>query len=312
MIVARAPGKVVLWGEYAVLVGAPAAVLAVNRHAVCKVGESSAFRFITSGFAAPAAQFERRPAHPPTDRPAALLAWHVLDAIGWQRVGPSAFHLGSDAFYCKGRKLGLGSSAALCVALEGAVARLLDEAPSFARALRAHRRFQDGRGSGIDVAAAFLGGALRFQDGQAEPLDGALPELCFLWTGEGASTARHLHRFAAYLDRRRRGALETLGQCSQRLCQAPAAAAVREYVGALKRLDRDAGLGIYSPAHLRAERLASRYNLAYKPCGAGGGDIGAVFAESADGLREFKAAAAAAELTILNLETQPNGIEVRA
>ena len=37
MIAFTAPGKVVLWGEYAVLEGAPALVMAVNRLARCTV-----------------------------------------------------------------------------------------------------------------------------------------------------------------------------------------------------------------------------------------------------------------------------------
>lgn len=306
----RAPGKVVLWGEYAVLAGAPAAVLAVNRQVVCEVRSSSTHRFAARGFKAPAVQFERPPTHPPKDRPAALLAWHVLGAVGWERVGPAAFLCDSSAFYHQGRKIGLGSSAALCVAMEGLCAHLAGEAPDFRRAREAHRRFQGGQGSGIDVAAAFFGGALRCQDGRALPLRPALPAWRILWTGEGASTPRQLGRFTAYLDRVGLGALDDLGSRSERLCDAPSVNALREYASALKRLDAAADLGIFTAAHRRAEQCANRYNLAYKPCGAGGGDVGAVFAESPHRLQEFEEAAAAAGLTILNLEIAEHGVEV--
>ena len=312
MAFGRAPGKVVFWGEYAVLAGAPAAVAAVNRHAVCKLGASTRHRFATCGFEAPAVEFERPATHPPLDQPAALLAWHVLNAVGWERVGPASFLLDSQAFFHKGGKIGLGSSAALCVAVESACAHLAGEAPNFRRSLEAHRRFQGGQGSGIDVAASFFGGALRFQEGRAAPLRLSLPPWRILWTGEGASTPQRLGRFSAYLKRGEPRALDALGACSERLCEAPAPDVVREYAGALKRLDEAAGLGLFTPAHRRAERLASRYNLAYKPCGAGGGEIGAVFAGAANRLDEFSEAAAAAGLTILNLEISRHGVEVRA
>ena len=41
MIVARAPGKLVALGEYAVLDGAPAVVLALDRYAEIEVAESA-------------------------------------------------------------------------------------------------------------------------------------------------------------------------------------------------------------------------------------------------------------------------------
>ncbi|MCZ0943687.1 MAG: hypothetical protein OXJ53_11580 [Gammaproteobacteria bacterium] len=311
MIVGRAPGKAVLWGEYAVLAGAPAAVLAVDRQAVCELTPSADYCFIASGFDAPEAEFRHLPRNPPEAAPAALLAWQVLNTFDGRGLRPGTFRMGTDAFYAKGRKLGLGSSAALCVAVEGACARWLGEAPRYQRALAAHRRFQGGRGSGIDVAAAFFGGALRFQDGEAQPLVAALPQCRFVWTGEGADTGRYIDRFAAYLNGGDTLALDRLAEQSERLCRAPSLDALNGYAQALRQLDRAAGLGIYTAAHRRADSLAKVYKLAYKPCGAGGGDIGAVFAESPGQFAEFEAAAGAAGLTVLDLEAAPHGIEIR-
>jgi len=311
VIVGRAPGKAVLWGEYAVLAGAPAVVLAVDRQAICELTPSAAYRFSASGFEAGEAEFRRLPRNPPHAAPAALLAWHVLKAFEGEALSPGTFRLGTDAFYSKGRKLGLGSSAALCVAVEGACARWLGEAPRYQRALTAHRQFQGGRGSGIDVAAAFFGGALRFQDGEAQPLTAALPECRFVWTGVGADTGGHIDRFTAYLNGGDTLALDRLAERSERLCQEPSLDALNDYAQALRQLDRAAGLGIYTAAHGRAESLAKVYKLAYKPCGAGGGDIGAVFAEAPGQFAEFEAAAGAAGLIVLDLEAAPHGIEIR-
>ena len=311
MIAGRAPGKAVLWGEYVVLTGAPAVVLAVNRYAVCELTPSAAYRFIASGFEAPEAEFRSLPSEPPEAEPAALLGWHVLRAFEGRACRPATFQLDTRAFHSQGRKLGLGSSAALCVAIEGACARWLGEAPCHERALRAHRQFQGGRGSGIDVAAAFFGGTLRFQAGKVQRQDAGLPECRFVWTGRSADTGRHLDRFAAYLKGGDTRALDQLAEGSERLCQAPSLEALHDYAEALQGLDRAAGLGIYSAGHRRAEALAKVQKLAYKPCGAGGGDIGAAFAESSAQFVGFEAAAEKAGLTVLDLEVAPHGNEIR-
>lgn len=311
MIVGRAPGKVVLWGEYAVLAGAPAAVLAVNRYATCELMPSTTYRFIAMGFEAPEAEFSQLPADPPHAEPAALLAWQVLRAFAGSALSPAKLRLDTAPFHSQGRKLGLGSSAALCAAIEGACAHWLGEAPNYERALNAHRQFQGGRGSGIDVAAAYFGGALRFQDGKAQRLSAALPECRFVWTGRSADTGRGIDRFAAYLKGGDTRALDRLADCSEALCRAPCLDALHDYARALRRLDQSAGLGIYTDAHRRAEALAKVYKLDYKPCGAGGGDVGAAFGGSAGQWDEFEAAAGSSGLTVLNLEAAPHGIEIR-
>ena len=311
MIVGRAPGKAVLWGEYAVLTGAPAVVLAVNRRAVCELTPSRVYRFIVGGFEAPEAEFGSLPAKAPRAEPAALLGWHVLRAFDGEAIPPAIFRLDTSAFHSEGRKLGLGSSAALCVAIEGACASWLEQAPRFGRALDAHRAFQGGRGSGIDVAAAFFGGALQFQAGKAQPLAADLPECRFIWTGGSTDTGERIDRFAAYLKGGDTRALDQLAARSECLCQAPGLDALHQYVEALRRLDQDAALGIYSEGHQNADALAKSQKLAYKPCGAGGGDIGAVFAETPGQFADFESAARAAGLTVLDLEAVSHGIEIR-
>ncbi|NIR97720.1 MAG: hypothetical protein GWN54_10245, partial [Gammaproteobacteria bacterium] len=67
------------------------------------------------------------------------------------------------SFQDGGHKLGIGSSAAICTAVYGAFCELLGVGPSLTDALAVHRSLQSGSGSGIDVAAAYLGGSLRYQ-----------------------------------------------------------------------------------------------------------------------------------------------------
>lgn len=346
MIVASAPGKVVLWGEYAVLEGAPAVVLAVNRYARCKlqaagrmpeqdaaaqapaaaprgvrgdagqmpnrrgIRPASRWRFIAQGFNAPVAEFEQLPASPPSE-PGATLAWHVLRQFDAADLPPISLCMDTRAFFAGERKLGLGSSAALCVALEGAWAALAGGEPDYARALNAHRQHQGNRGSGIDVAASFFGGSLRLQDARPEPCPDALVHRCFIWVGEAAQTATKLDGFRAYLRRGERTALAALAQCSEQLCDRPSLPRLAAYAQALKGLDEAARLGIYSTPHLALEQLADSQGLIYKPCGAGGGDLGMAVAASARRLAPFKAAAKAAGFAILNLRMAERGIRWR-
>ena len=133
-MIARAPGKVVLSGAYAVLHGAPAIVTAVSR-------------YVTAN----------------TSRPAAFVTPEVCAALGdhpapWFDAGP--LREGD-------RKLGLGSSAAIVVASLGALHGAREPGIEvgalrravFEPALRAHAAAQGG-GSGVDVATSVHGGTL--------------------------------------------------------------------------------------------------------------------------------------------------------
>jgi hydroxymethylglutaryl-CoA reductase len=136
-VTARAPGKLFVTGAYAVLEGHPAVVLAVDRYAHAKLVEAGAG----------------------STRPEVLAVAKRLDA--------DAPAVDVSSLEARGRKLGLGSSAAAAVAAAGAILVGRGEdlgEPSVRRqvldiALRAHRDVQP-RGSGGDVAAAALGGAV--------------------------------------------------------------------------------------------------------------------------------------------------------
>ena len=97
-----------------------------------------------------------------------------------------------------GPKLGLGSSAALAAALAAALSDAAASAGDLYRtAAVAHRHFQDGKGSGVDVAAAVHGGVIgyRMEPPQVERLewpDGL--HFALLWSGRPASTADKLAR----------------------------------------------------------------------------------------------------------------------
>ena len=154
-VTASAPGKVVLSGEYAVLDGAPAVAMAVDRRAVASVSDNATneCRVVTEGFES-----------------SGDARYRIVEAVCGARPAGRDFTLDTAAFIVDGRKLGIGSSAALTVAL---VAALQQGRDIFQDALQAHRRFQRGAGSGVDVAAAVTGGLIEYcmQDCRVERLD---------------------------------------------------------------------------------------------------------------------------------------------
>jgi len=331
-----APGKVVLWGEYAVLAGAPALVMAVDRYAVCELTVPAAaapittaatlgWRFSSAGFVSADLDISRQaltaPGPPPATS-AARIAWEVLKAHDTGALPESAsINIDTSGFYQDQAKLGLGSSAAVCVALYGALCELLHIQPSFDGAAATHHRLQGGSGSGIDVAAAYFGGLQRFQRRPDQPAAAAaaiepvtLPRaLCvgFVWAGYSSSTPEHLQRFARWRERGDLAPLEALTRASAALFEpGELTSRLQHYTRCLGALDQAANLSVYGPAHVELDQLAAGGGVVYKPCGAGGGDIGAAFSYDQRALDTFMDSARARGYTRIKLETAAHGIQV--
>jgi phosphomevalonate kinase len=259
---ARAPGKVVISGAYAVLEGAPAIVAAVDRYAVADT--ALAPNFVTD---------------------------EVEAALG---AGPVPW-IDASALREGGRKLGLGSSAAILVASLGAVELARDPAldrPAliarvFGPALSAHARAQGG-GSGVDVASSTYGGviAARRTPTGLDVSEVRLPDevsIEILVAPDSAST-RDLIRSVRALEARDPVAfaglfgaqVEASERAAAALSRADAAAfiaALSDQERALSALGRAAGANIVTPELERLAEAARRVGAAALPAGAGGGDI---------------------------------------
>jgi len=328
---ARAPGKVVLWGEYAVLAGAPAMVMAVDRYAECTVqvhgdgasaGQDPDWHFMSKGFPSTPSRLTRFALideNSPDPGSPAHLAWHVLAALDTAELPEAgSVEIDTSGFYQNGHKLGVGSSAAVCVALYGAFCALLGVATDIAQIAAIHHRLQGRLGSGIDIAAAYFGGLQRFErpegaaDARVSPA--GLPDglqVGFVWTGHSAQTTTHLQRFAAWRARGSSTELDALIEAARQLFEADDwLSCLRCYVGRLQQLDGAAGLGIYDTTHSALDRLATAGGVVYKPCGAGGGDIGAAFSFEPGALERFMTTARSRGFTPVRLETAAHGIQV--
>lgn len=335
-IVASAPGKLVLLGEYAVLEGAPALVLAVDRRAQATLtaSDDDTWHVVSPTLDLEASLRVAANGIAWTADPSPQLAWlaTLFARLPWLQDSPACrVELASDHFHLDHAgtriKLGLGSSAALTVALLGALHALAGKpAPSLAECVDCHRVIQHGRGSGIDVAASLKGGLSRFQidPGQvprAEPL--ALPDglhwRC-VFSGKPASTESMLATVADWHERNPEGygrRMHELATISSRGVDAVAhsdaatfLSSLHAYAHTLAGLGEASGADIASPEHRKLEAIAADCGCVYKSCGAGGGDVGITFAVDDLRLREFEARVLRAGFPVIGLETDPRGLAI--
>jgi phosphomevalonate kinase len=313
---ASAPGKLILTGEYAVLDGAPALVIAVDRRAIARI-RAGAPRGSSPFLLAVAHELATR--RGATD-PAALAAFEIA--------------VDSSAFYDGLIKLGLGSSAAvavsataLAIGATSAVGIDLGEVLTIASAAHASAQAARGaRGSGADIAAAVHGGTIVFTAGRVDRKSwpSSVRVLPF-FTGASADTPTLIARVTAARTERRTevdAALTAVGDASRAACvaiSAPADLAATAVIGAialaaaaLDRLATATQLDLV-PDCVRAARSAmSRFGGTAKTTGAGGGDVAfAVIPATAD------AAAATRSLVEagcrpLPLSVDETGVDLRA
>jgi phosphomevalonate kinase len=296
-VVASAPGKIVLSGEYAVLAGAPAVCMAVTRRVVAAVAESTdgECHVTTPGFAGAG-------------------SLNVVKAVYGDVLPASTIKLDTRAFSLAGRKIGLGSSAALTVALMAARTNSVDV---FTDALAAHREFQGGTGSGIDVAAAVHGGFFEYEMATRNTQALSWPvglHMRVLWTGVPVSTSAKLEQLAGQEARPSRGALLLAAGRMAAAWRSSAANKILSeytaYISALRRFSVDHELGIFDAGHDEMTDAAMANNLVYKPAGAGGGDIGILFGRDAAELDAFVAQHADPVQGVVSCELDRDGVRL--
>jgi phosphomevalonate kinase len=287
----------VLSGAYAVLSGAPALIAAVDRYVVADSGRPSEF-----------------------DAP------EVRAAIG-EKAAP---WFDASALRADGKKLGLGSSAAIVVASLAALE--LDRTPGlddetlcarvYERARSAHRAAQGG-GSGVDVASSAHGGVLaarRTRAGQLELNRARLPQkISFeVWADQtAAATPEFLARIRELAIRDARlhdqritaqaAAAEAALDAATRDHAADFVAAIQLQIAALSALGEAAGIAIVTRAHAELATLAAQQKAAFLPAGAGGGDV-AYFVGTSAPEPAFGVRARALGLTKLELRLGARGV----
>lgn len=329
-----APGKLFLLGEYAVLGGAPALLTAVNQRVIVHAKEATSWTLTAEGIGVDALELGPHGALPvdlsePVAQRLALVDFvrdHV--ARSYDSPGPALeLRIDSSSFQNDGHKLGLGSSAAVAVALTAALCSArggeLELDTVFSLAEAAHKAAQGGSGSGGDVATSVHGGVMTYsRHGTAMPI--VVPvewptELTVfaVSTGSGSSTVELVGRVNDYQSRDPGGFrldLERLARLAESATEALASPAtfltlVDDYFHALESLDHHSGAGIVTPRHHEFRTLAAASGAVFKPSGAGGGDLGLVFAKLG-GAETLHSAFTEAGAHVIPLPTSSDGVRV--
>jgi len=258
-MIACAPGKVVISGAYAVLHGAPAIVSAVDLYVRADSKKKS--DFVT---------------------PEVRVALHHEEAPCFD----------ANALRRDGRKVGLGSSAAILVASIAArhpelVTRDPKRRELFQRALVAHREAQGG-GSGCDVLASVYGGTsvARMRDSDLDRSAVSLPGDLHveLWVAPStASTSQMLSKVRALAETRpteHEHLMTDLTSAAEAAAEAvndgDSEAFLQALTGqreGLTELGQAAGIAIVTKQVQALASRAAETQSVVIPAGAGGGDI---------------------------------------
>jgi phosphomevalonate kinase len=297
-----APSKLFLCGEYAVLWGGAARVLAVGprAEALVRAREDRTVELLTSegrllgistplgvrwdGEVTPGVHFAAR-ALDVTYRAHGRESLGLSLALAPSRLGPG------------GSKLGTGSSARTAVLAVEAAAGVLGVKSALPLALVAHAEAQLGKGSGADVVASSVGGLVRYRRWAVEqvlskdrpllvalkdvgPVDvvrtGLSPDfLSYAFAGQSAATPGMIAEAERTLDQKARAAFvaesDVLGDAFEDALRGESFAAVREACEALQQLLASLGK-VVTPALERILALARSAASTGKVSGAGGGD----------------------------------------
>jgi phosphomevalonate kinase len=278
------PGKVMLAGEYAVLLPhEPCLVAGVERRLFVEATPAERWS-ATSG----AVRWVEGEPVPPE---LSFVVTAITEARKRFPISPQHLHT-SDELHEGELKLGLGGSAAVTVGATFAVVpRAVSRDVLWAMADDVHRAQQGGKGSGADVAASVHGGVIRYtsRPREAAPLV-VHPDvrLLLVWTGASAKTAPRLMIWSE-LVAQQPAAIRTFAKLSREAVEALERGLttgdrelIRGGIGqarsALRGLEAISGIDIETePLRLAAE-VAWKAGAAGKLSGAGGGDCAIVLA----------------------------------
>ncbi len=280
---ASAPGKLFLVGEYAVLEGGPALLVPVKQRAKVTIEASNSSQVISHTTTVEKHSPEEALQHYP------LLQATMTELGCLEQLQNAQLSLDTSEFFNRGVKLGLGSSAALTAALVKLFQPDATANERLAKAFRCHLAFQNGIGSGADIALAAMDETIVFQRGES-PIPVVLPDdlhMLAIWSGEPASTTGYVaavnrwrkqnpDAYHSHINDLRNTAIECIYALEKNDSQR-VLARIEQYDRHLERLSSVSGVNFYNQAHLEMRKKVELAHCAYKPSGAGGGDYGIAY-----------------------------------
>ena len=349
----KVPGKMILLGEYAVLEGAGALVMAVDRYVNVSVQDSPEaddfqintnlnhtsfhFRIDKSGMIHP---------HPSESEGVIKkmnFACQAVEAICIQLVdcgviiSPFSIKINTEQFYLENyQKLGLGSSAAVIVAIIVALSRyhqaekkvFANDEELFDLCFKTHVLAQGNRGSGIDVAASVFGGIVEYLMPQScndttaqfhlyKSLHTGL-YLVPIWTGISTSTRSLLAKVDYFRSENPvefELIMDKMIDLSNKGCDAfkkeeihSFLDIVHEYYQVLLKFTQRSAIPVISEIHKNIADIVHDSGGIYKPSGAGEGDLGIAFCDSLDKLKVIKDRLKQNQFETLSLSISKSGI----
>jgi len=280
----RVPGKVMLSGEYAVMLGGMAFMMPISRHI-----EVDEIDLVPDKPYSPVVQMAIKY---PIPEVAKFEQKHGRSHI---KINPGGFLTTTADGYPV--KLGLGLSAAEAVAV---VALRFERAGKpwqqhrklvFKYALEIHREIQKGLGSGADVAACAFGAPLVYYlkrnrpqiDLVKSPKHDNCPPMVLVWTGRPANTREMIEKFMAWAKEDKvatKRLLPNLVKASDILARSWLVAspinlynAIDIFGLAMQECAEAAGIKYRLELHHELESWARKKGGRAKPTGAGGGDM---------------------------------------
>jgi phosphomevalonate kinase len=336
-----APSKLFLCGEYAVLWGGAARVLAVGPRgsALVRARDDRTVELVTSEARLVGVSTPLGVRWDGAVTEGVHFAARALDVVyrahGRESLGLS-LALAPSLLGPEGKKLGTGTSARTVVLAVEAAAGVLSVKPALQLALLAHAEAQEGRGSGADVAASQVGGLVRYRRWPVEqllsrdrPLTVALKDagpvdvvrtglqpgfLSYAFAGESAATPGMIARAEATLDEKGRPAFvresDLLGEALEDALRTGSFSALREACEGLQQLLASLG-AVVTPALQRILSLARSTDSTGKVSGSGGGDGCLLLSPDAESQRRLLETLRARDIHASALALEP-GVRLEA
>lgn len=343
----------VLIGEYAVLEGAPALVTAVDRFARVTIRSANLRHFLLSvpglGVSSVPLVIDKQGCRIQSQPHIADGLKETLDSIigafefadstvnqKFKKLHPAEIYLDISDFFRGPRqiKLGLGSSAAMTVALLTGLLQFsdanspLDSFEMFDNSLKVHRKTQGHLGSGVDIAASVFGGILRYiiydkdTPGTVAIKRLSMPSDLYtqcIWTGKPASTRsllQQMYRFKQQSPSEYHGLMMALRQLSGAGCAAfykkdteHFLKIIKEYYQLLLKITQKSRVPIISAVHRQIGKIVYGDGGFYKPSGAGYGDVGIAFSSSPQIISKITEDIDGAGFEIIPLKTGIEGVK---